>query len=229
LPPTPSGALPPTPAGARPPIPAGAPPPTPFADRAIGRLRALTQRLEREPDVLELGAGAGRDARALAGAGARVVALELAEGAARILSHVDRVAPVVADLRAPLPFPAGRFDAVYSHMVLSCDFQDAEIDLALAEVHRVLRDGGELWISVRSTDDPIYRLGPQPGAGHFPLGDAALHFFSRRTLRHFLRAFQIDTLEPVTRELDGETYGMLEVFARKVSATKNDFLDSAPR
>ena len=77
-------------------------------------------------DVLELGAGQGRDTLALLAAGMRVTALDFAADALRALQDeaarrdvIDRLAVRAHDVRDPLPWADATFDAVYSHMLFN--------------------------------------------------------------------------------------------------------------
>ncbi|MGO4760116.1 class I SAM-dependent methyltransferase, partial [Streptomyces sp. 2MCAF27] len=76
-------------------------------------------------DVLELGAGHGRDALYFAREGFAVRATDLSatgleqlSAAARAQGVAERVTTSVLDVRAPLPLPDASVDAVFAHMLL---------------------------------------------------------------------------------------------------------------
>ncbi|MDT0343994.1 class I SAM-dependent methyltransferase [Streptomyces litchfieldiae] len=111
-------------------------------------------------DVLELGAGQGRDTLALAHEGFTVratdfsaAALEQLRAAARAQGVEDRVTCVVHDVRPPLPLPDDSVDAVFAHMLLCMALSTPEIHAVAAEVRRVLRPGGVFVHTVRHTGD----------------------------------------------------------------------------
>jgi len=95
---------------------------------------------------LDLGCGEGHNTRLLAGKGARVAALDIAESFITAAAGHDRsgICYLVGD-GAALPFSASAFDAVTAFMSL---MDVAEPERALGEVARVLRPGGFVQFSV---------------------------------------------------------------------------------
>lgn len=62
-----------------------------------------------------------------------------------------------ADVRR-LPHEDGSFDLVLSNSTLDHFKSSGDIDIALCEIHRVLRPGGELLLSMDNAQNPIVRL-----------------------------------------------------------------------
>jgi SAM-dependent methyltransferase len=95
---------------------------------------------------LDLGCGEGHNTRLLAGRGARIAAVDLAESfiAAAAGSGQGGIRYLVGD-GAVLPFRASVFDAVTAFMTL---MDVAEPERTLSEVARVLRPGGFVQFSV---------------------------------------------------------------------------------
>jgi SAM-dependent methyltransferase len=95
---------------------------------------------------LDLGCGEGHNTRLLAGRGARIVALDVAEVflAAAAAANRQDIRYVLGD-GAGLPFRAASFDAVTAFMSL---MDVAEPEQTLREVARVLRPGGFVQFSV---------------------------------------------------------------------------------
>ncbi|MBW8826678.1 MAG: class I SAM-dependent methyltransferase [Acidobacteria bacterium] len=89
--------------------------------------------------VLEIGAGPGRDTTAFLDAGHRYVAVDPSIEHARRCHRTG--APVVLASARQLPFPTASFDAVWT-MSMLMHIPNSAIDLALAEVTRVLVPGG---------------------------------------------------------------------------------------
>jgi len=95
---------------------------------------------------LDLGCGEGHNTRLLAGKGAQVAALDIAESFITAAAGHDRngICYLVGD-GAALPFRASAFDAVTAFMSL---MDVAEPERTLGEVARVLRTGGFVQFSV---------------------------------------------------------------------------------
>ncbi|QUR67626.1 class I SAM-dependent methyltransferase [Mycobacterium spongiae] len=137
-------------------------------------------------DVVELGAGHGRDALFFAREGFTVRALDFSSTALQQLSAAaqasavgERVITAVHDVRAPLPLPDMSADAVFAHMLLCMALSTDQICAAVGEVHRVLRPGGVFVYTVRHTGDAHYGAGTSHGDDIYEHGGFAVHFFTR--------------------------------------------------
>ncbi|MFV5994490.1 class I SAM-dependent methyltransferase [Streptomyces sp. NPDC056231] len=157
----------------------GAQPSAP-AVHAAGRFRAAGAK-----DVLELGAGHGRDALYFAREGFTVHAtdfsptgLEQLRDAAHAQGVGRRVTTTTHDVRDPLPLPDASVDAVFAHMLLCMALSTKEIHALVGEVRRVLRPGGHFVYTVRHTGDAHYGVGTAHGDDIYEHGGFAVHFFS---------------------------------------------------
>jgi SAM-dependent methyltransferase len=137
-------------------------------------------------DVIELGAGHGRDALFFASEGFAVHALDFSttglqqlREAARILGIGERVKTTVHDVRSPLPAQDASTDAVFAHMLLCMALSTDEIQSVVGEVRRVLRPGGVFVYTVRHTGDAHYGAGVSHGDDIYEHGGFAVHFFTR--------------------------------------------------
>jgi SAM-dependent methyltransferase len=155
--------------------------PSTAAVHAVGVFRAAGTR-----DVVELGAGHGRDALYFAREGFSVQAtdfsttgIEQLRAAARQQGVADRVTAVVHDVRDPLPVPDASVDAVFAHMLLCMALSTKEIHALVGEVGRVLRPGGAFVYTVRHTGDAHYGTGTAHGDHIYEHGGFAVHFFNR--------------------------------------------------
>ncbi|MCQ4042684.1 class I SAM-dependent methyltransferase [Streptantibioticus rubrisoli] len=150
-------------------------------------------------DVLELGAGHGRDALFFAREGFAVratdfssVGLEQLQRAARARGVEERVSCVAHDVRDPLPLPDASVDAVYAHMLLCMALSTKEVHALADEVRRVLRPGGVFVYTVRHTGDAHYGVGTGHGDDIWEHGGFAVHFFSRELVQALADGWRLD-------------------------------------
>jgi SAM-dependent methyltransferase len=149
-------------------------------------------------DVLELGAGQGRDTLAFLAAGFRVTALDYETDSLRVLQDkaatlgvTDRLGVVAGDVRDPLPWPDATFDAVYSHMLFNMALSTRELEALAAEVRRVLRVDGVHVYTVRHVGDAHFGTGFAHGDGMFESGGFSVHFFDRPLVERLAAGFSI--------------------------------------
>ncbi|MGW4981384.1 class I SAM-dependent methyltransferase [Streptomyces mirabilis] len=137
-------------------------------------------------DVLELGAGHGRDALYFAREGFTVQAtdfsatgLEQLRASAQRQGIAERVTTAAHDVRDPLPLPDASVDAVFAHMLLCMALSTEEIHALVGEIARVLRPGGTFVWTVRHTGDTHYSTGRFHGDDIYEHGGFAVHFYDR--------------------------------------------------
>jgi len=160
--------------------------------------------------VLELGCGQGRDTCLFAKEGFQVIALDYSESGicqmrekAKEMRMDDKVECVRQDLRAGIPLPDGSVDAVYSHMLLTMELWEREIQFILDECRRVLM------YSVRNDHDPHFGKGPHKGEDMWqnPMG-FVVHFFSEDKIKRLANGYELvhvrefdDPSPPFTKKL----------------------------
>jgi UDP-glucose 4-epimerase len=113
--------------------------------------------------VLEIGAGTGRALCALAtavGDSGRVTGLDISDGMLRVARRKLEKCGLAARVKldrgdaASLPYPDGSFDAVFMSFTLEL-FDSADIQIALGECSRVLKENGRLClVSMSSRGEP---------------------------------------------------------------------------
>jgi SAM-dependent methyltransferase len=151
-----------------------------------GRYAAELFKGEHVREVLELGAGQGRDTLGFLRAGLQVTALDYAPQAlasirqcAAATGLAERLVTLVHDVRQPLPLPDASVDAAYSHMLFNMALSTAQLLVLAAEIRRVLRPGGLHVFTVRHTGDAHYGIGTDHGDAMFENGGFIVHFFDR--------------------------------------------------
>jgi SAM-dependent methyltransferase len=154
-------------------------------------------------DVLELGAGHGRDALFFARAGFSVIATDFSDvGLAQLRRDTadaalgDRVRTVTHDVRTPLPLPDASVDAVFAHMLLCMALSTEEIRALVREIARVLRRGGAFVYTVRHDDDAHFGAGRDRGDDIWEHGGFAVHFFSRALVDELAQGWTLHEVHP---------------------------------
>ena len=159
--------------------------------------------------VYDLGCGAGRHLAYLSALGLEVEGSDIAPNGLQVAARDLRAAGlparlVQADMTAA-PFRDGVFDAALATNVLNHG-RRADLQRAADEVGRVLRPGGEFYLTVLTPDDWRYGSGAQVEPDSFVLADGPEagilhHFFSEPDLRAWLAAFSIVRLQRDRGEL----------------------------
>lgn len=126
-------------------------------DYPVEAVAWLAERLSLEPGrcVVDLGAGTGKLTRRLVATGARVVAVEPADGMRAELVRAVPGVEAIAGIAEELPLADASADAVTAAQ----SFHWFANERALAEIARVLRPGGRLGLvwNTRDLADPVQR------------------------------------------------------------------------
>jgi SAM-dependent methyltransferase len=154
--------------------------------------------------ILELGGGQGRDSVWFAVVGFEVHVLDYARaGIDEILRRAAGLDPEVSsrvvatqhDVRQPLPFPNGAFDACYSHMLFCMALTTSELEALSRDILRVLRPGGVCVYTVRNTSDPDFGRGVHHGEGLYENQGFIVHFFDRAKVERLAAGFEIVSVD----------------------------------
>ncbi|WP_437752813.1 class I SAM-dependent methyltransferase [Sorangium sp. So ce1389] len=119
--------------------------------RAAIELLLDALRIDAASTVLDLGAGTGKLTRLLAPTGARLLALEPVEGMRRKLGQMVPSAALLDGVAEAIPLPDASVDAA----VAAQSFHWFHGDLALTEIHRVLRPRRRLALLFNLRDERV--------------------------------------------------------------------------
>ncbi|MGB6594044.1 MAG: methyltransferase domain-containing protein [Candidatus Nitrosopolaris sp.] len=109
------------------------------------------------------------------------------------------------DIKHPLPFPDGHFDAAYSHMLLNMRFSVEDLHSILLEINRVLKPKGFNLFSVRNQNDKSFGRGVEIEKGIYDINGFRIRFFTEKQIQDLATAEIFEILwikeeyeEPVT-------------------------------
>jgi SAM-dependent methyltransferase len=164
--------------------------------------------------LLELGSGHGRDTIFFASNGFEVDALDYSSVAINILNKIakEKRLPIKSqtfDVKNPLPFADGNFDAVYSHMLFNMRFSEDQLHFIFSEIRRVLKPKRGLnFFSVRNHHDKSYGKGKEVDKGIHDIDGFQIRFSTEREIQVLASAEGFEILwikeeyeEPVTVHL----------------------------
>jgi SAM-dependent methyltransferase len=160
-------------------------------------------------DVVELGAGQGRDTLHFARRGFHVHALDYASEAVEAIRAKSEAAGVTErvtveqhDVREPMPFADGKVDACYSHMLFCMALTTPELEHLSADLRRAVRPGGLVVYTARTTGDAHYGTGIPRGDDMYEHGGFIVHFFDRALIDKLASAFElVDVAEFIEGDL----------------------------
>ena len=149
-------------------------------------------------NILELGAGQGRDTIFFAQNGFHVQALDYCQSGvdsiikqANILGLDQRISVKIHDVRKSLPFKNDSVDGCFSHMLYCMAFTTKELVYLSNELNRVLIHGGINIYTVRHTGDADYGTGIHRGEDLYESGGFIVHFFSTEKIKQLSTGFEI--------------------------------------
>ena len=153
-------------------------------------------------NIVELGAGLGRDTIFFAQNSIHVEALDYSQEAIKAINIKSKkldlkefIKTKVFDVRKKLPFNNDTIDACFSHMLYCMALSNLDLENLNKEIHRILKPGGINIYTVRHTDDGDYKNGIHIGEDLYENDGFIVHFFSKDKINHLSKNFEILNIE----------------------------------
>jgi SAM-dependent methyltransferase len=165
------------------------------------------EELDMRGPVLELGIGNGKNLSAFP-AGTEIIGLDFSRHALRTCSGMPKVQLVQADVTA-LPFADGSFPNVAASHVLG-HLDQGSLSKACAEIERVLRKDGTLYVSVFGEEDMRCGKGEEVEMRTFRRGNGVIcHYFLENEVPLLFPGLRL--LKAWERRLEKRYHGNAEV------------------
>ena len=153
-------------------------------------------------NILELGAGLGRDTIYFAKNFISVEALDYSKVSienildkSRKLNLTNFIKTKVFDVRKRLPFENNSIEACFSHMLYCMALFNTDLKYLNNEICRVLKPGGINIYTARHTEDGDYKNGIHIGENLYENDGFIVHFFSEEKVRKITNGFEVIDIE----------------------------------
>ena len=146
--------------------------------------------------IIELGAGLGRDTIFFAKNSIKVTALDYSPTAVEIIKNKsntlglsDFIDTQTHDLRQKLNFKDDSFAGCYSHMLYCMAFTNSELVNLNNEICRVIHKDAMNIYTVRNHTDADYKKGIHRGEDLYEMNGYIVHYFSDEKVKELLKGF----------------------------------------
>ena len=153
-------------------------------------------------NIIELGAGLGRDSIFFAKNNIKIQALDYSSSGIEIINHKIKknnlsnyISTKLFDVREKLPFKDNSVDACYSHMLYCMALTTKDLEKLNNEIHRILKPNGLNIYTVRHINDGDYKNGKHIGEDLYENDGFIVHYFSEEKVNSLLNGFKNITLE----------------------------------
>jgi SAM-dependent methyltransferase len=167
---------------------------------AIYALKILKK--ENIKNILEIGAGLGRDTIFFAKNLISVQAIDYSPSAIRIINKKSKenkltkvISTKIFDVRKKLPFKDSSIEACFSHMLYCMALSTSDIKNINKEILRILKPGGINIYTVRHVGDGDYMNGIHRGEDLYENDGFIVHFFSKKKISQVSDGFKILKIE----------------------------------
>jgi len=153
-------------------------------------------------NIVELGAGLGRDTIFFAQNSIRVEALdysntsiETINNKSKKLNLTDFIKSKVFDVRKKLPFEDNSIEGCFSHMLYCMALSNSDLENLNNEICRILKPGGINIYTVRHTGDGDYKNGTHIEEDLYENDGFIVHFFSKNKVNQLSKGFKVLDIE----------------------------------
>ena len=153
-------------------------------------------------NIIELGAGLGRDSIFFAKNNIKTKALDYSDSGIKIINNKiekNNLSNVIStklfDVRKKLPFKDNSIEACYSHMLYCMALTTNDLKKLNNEIKRILKPGGINIYTVRHTNDGDFKNGIHVGEDLYENDGFIVHYFSKEKVNSLLDGFNNITLE----------------------------------
>ena len=170
---------------------------------SVAAIKALKTFQEKNiKNIVELGAGLGRDTVFFANNFIHVEALDYSKTSIESITSKSKklkldnyIKTKIFDVRKKLPFEDNSIDGCFSHMLYCMALSNLDLENLNNEICRVLKPGGINIYTVRHTDDGDYKNGTHIGEDLYENDGFIVHFFSKDKVNQLSKGFDILDIE----------------------------------
>jgi len=170
---------------------------------SIAAVKALKKfKEENITNIIELGAGLGRDTIYFAQNSIYVEALDYSPSAIKKINQKTKelnlskfIKTRLYDVRKKLPFDNEEFQGCFSHMLYCMALSNSDLENLNDEIYRVLMVGGINIYTVRHINDQDYKNGIHRGEELYENDGFIVHFFSKEKIKKISKGFKVLNIE----------------------------------
>ena len=170
---------------------------------SIAAVKALKKfKEENITNIIELGAGLGRDTIYFAQNSIYVEVLDYSPSAIKKINQKTKelnlskfIKTRLYDVRKKLPFDNEEFQGCFSHMLYCMALSNSDLENLNDEIYRVLMVGGINIYTVRHINDQDYKNGIHRGEELYENDGFIVHFFSKEKIKKISKGFKVLNIE----------------------------------
>ena len=172
-------------------------------EQSLSAEKALNLFKERKTNnIIELGAGLGRDSIFFAKNNIKIQALDYSPSGIKVIDEKIKkdnlsnyISTKLFDVREKLPFQDNSIEACYSHMLYCMALTLSDLENLNNEIQRILKPGGINIYTVRHTNDGDFKNGIHRGEDLYENDGFIVHYFSEEKVNSLLNGFKNISLE----------------------------------